>query len=280
MAQLVTEKFKTLNMEKDNDYKTKNLQKDTRYLNSTIQMMNCYNDDILADLICFCKKYDIEMEGISAYTIHINKSTEICSLIIDWNTNKILTNYPIKFVGKYKELKLNNNKLLVCYKTNLPKPEDIDNNYYEYEHHIHNVINNTNNNTYQKRDILNTFPCCDYLSNYGRRTITDHEEKFNDFKMNNSRANYEGWIFEVKEQINNGSILNTTFCQLINGERVVISNNTPMQKIHSYKNYKCTKCNLFFSIDLYKKTSNVEYNKHHMRLNPTTKNPQHLRSML
>jgi hypothetical protein len=39
-------------------------------------------------------------------------------------------------------------------------------------------------------------------------------------------------------------------------------------KAHAFKNFKCTKHNLFFSLDVY--TLAGTYNYHHMRLNPVT----------
>ena len=114
------------------------------------------------------------------------------------------------------------------------------------------------------------------MKSYRNRRL-DKERYFIDFHQ--GRGTYNDTIFEVKKQINNGALIDTKCFKLINNSRVEVDNNECINKIHSFKNYVCDKCNLFFSIDLYSSSGDV-YNHHHMRLNPFTKNLNQLKELI
>lgn len=195
---------------------------------------------VLRDL---CEAKGIATTNLGAFTFQKNRSTEFCSIIVDWDQDKLLPNYPINLLNEYEEIRLPGDVLL-CYKTDLPRPQNAP--------------------AYAK---ATTFPCCGEIQPWRARRL-DKEQCFTDFF--NGVGSHPNIVFEVKRQVDNGPLLDTTYYELRDGSRHEIEGRFN-QKIHSFKNYKCSKCNLFFSVDLYRK-SGVSSNYHHMRLNPFTKN--------
>ena len=201
---------------------------------------------VIDELRRVCEANNIAMTRLGLFTFQKNRTTEFCSIVVDWDSNQLLTNYPIELLNnKYNELRLPGNVLL-CYKTDLPRPAPTG-------------ASSTEN--------VNTFPCCENLKQYMPRRL-DREQLFTDFF--NCVGSHPNVVFEVKRQVDGGDLLDTTNYELVGGSRREINGNFN-QKIHAFKNYKCSKCNLFFSIDLYRKHG-VSSNYHHMRLNPFTKN--------
>ena len=195
----------------------------------------------------FCDKHNISPTGICAFTFQKNKTALFSSIIIDWNQKIILDNYPLENLSSYLEMKVENDVLL-CYQLDLPQ--------------INSVISSTEHISF-------SFPCCQHMSSYCDKRL-DKEKYYFDFK--NNQGSHDNVVFEVKRQVNNGPLLDTTFFKIINGSRIKVSGNYT-RKIHAFKNYRCLKCNLFFSIDLYyDSNSTIGYNYHHMRLHPFTKN--------
>jgi hypothetical protein len=234
---------------------------------SMTSMISYHHDDMILDLKWFCQLVGIETIGICAYSIQENRNTFSCSIIIDWTNNIILTHYPSVFVGEYEEKQYK--KLLICYKINLPRVLS-NNNDYEYKP--------IKNDCEIRKTIGITFPCCEQMVEY-RNIKTAYDEQFYDFKLQSPNANYEKFIFEVKRQINNGPLLDKAQYALKNGTRYIM-NGVHKQKKHAYKNYICTKCNLFFGVDLCLSSNENEYNHYHLRLNPYTTNPQNLCSII
>lgn len=202
----------------------------------------------------FCQSNHINLGGICAFTFQRNRTGVFASIIIDSEKQQVIPNYPLENMSSYKELVLPNNTL-VCYQTNLPPMTESS----------HSGIDNP----FQ-------FPCCNNMQPYRNRRL-DKEQYFTNFK--NSTGSHDNAVFEVKRQINNGPMIDTTYHQIINGIRVQ-ADGEYKQKMHAFKNYRCNQCNLFYSIDLYHATNANVNNYHHMRLNPFTKNVENLEILL
>ena len=199
----------------------------------------------------YCTSHEIPMEDLSVYTFQRNYSTTFASIVIDWNAENIMPNYPAEFLDSYDEKNIGD--INVCYKTGLQPIEKEDGPY---------------------RDKL--FPCCDGMTPFKARQL-NNERYFTAFK--DGSGHYPAIVYEVKRQIDKGSLLDTRHYQMINGVRTEVSGNFT-QKIHSFKNYTCASCNLFFGIDLYRATVSEGHNAHHMRLNPYTANVETVHELL
>lgn len=210
----------------------------------------------LEKLELFCKENDISTSGICAFTFQQNRTGLFASIIVNWDSMVILNNYPLENLNNYQEKKLPRD-VLMCYKTHLPELP-------KYEQPV-------------QTSIEKSFPCCNSMLPYQSRVISK-EAYFTDFiNCKGSRPNI---VYELKKQINNGPLIDTVYYELIDDQRHILNGNFTT-KIHAFKNYRCLRCNLFFSIDLYHKDStNRGYNYHHMRLNPFTKGIENLDSFI
>ena len=84
-----------------------------------------------------------------------------------------------------------------------------------------------------------------------------------------NNGNFEE-IFEVTRQVNNGPDLSTKYFKLMNNQHVLVEvEKNNLNKLHSYKNYKCQKHDFFFKVNLF--SERQVHNSHHMRPNPTSK---------
>lgn len=197
------------------------------------------------------QKRGISTRNVGLVTLQRSRGQEFCSAVVDFENDRVMDVYPLrKLPGDYQEFSVGD--VLVCYKEDLPVVELEEG----------------------KVPDSFSFPCCDGMSGYRIRRL-DKDMYFTQFYA--QRGSIPGIIFEVKRQVDNGPILDTTYFELSDGERVVHPGPFS-RKLHAFKNYKCTKCHLFFSVDLYTKTGG--YNSHHMRLNPFTKNIEQLGSFL
>ena len=122
------------------------------------------------------------------------------SIIIDSEKQRIIPNYPLENMSSYNELALPNNTL-VCYQTNLPP--------------MAKSLHSGDDKPFQ-------FPCCNNIQPYRTRRL-DKEQYFTNFK--NSTDSHDNAVFEVKRQINNGPLIDTTYHQIINGVRVQVDIN-------------------------------------------------------
>ena len=105
--------------------------------------------------------------------------------------------------------------------------------------------------------------CCARMQIYHPRR-TEHDATFKSFV--DATGDAPGLVFQVKKQVDNGPMIWEKFFTLKDGVRAEVKGPFT-QKVHSYKNYKCTDCDRFFGVDLYKDTNAVGGNYHHMRVN-------------
>ncbi|EFA82393.1 hypothetical protein PPL_04818 [Heterostelium album PN500] len=59
-------------------------------------------------------------EFLLVLTIQHNWTTSFSSLIVDFNSNELLPNYPAEILTNYNEKRFGD--LLICYKSDLPRP--------------------------------------------------------------------------------------------------------------------------------------------------------------
>ena len=72
--------------------------------------------EIISGLRSFCQSNAISTSGILVITIQRNRCTDFCSLILDFDREKLYPNYPIELCTSYKETK--KGSFNVCYKDN------------------------------------------------------------------------------------------------------------------------------------------------------------------
>jgi hypothetical protein len=60
-------------------------------------------------------------------------------------------------------------------------------------------------------------------------------------------------VFEVTRQIDNGPDISTFYYNMMesNVKKLDLKDSSSLNKIHSFKNYKCRKHGLFFKVNLY-----------------------------
>ncbi|KAF2077048.1 hypothetical protein CYY_001680 [Polysphondylium violaceum] len=198
---------------------------------------------IIQNIKQYCQKNGIKTNKILVITIQENRGTSFCSLIVDFEKEKLLENYPAELLNAYKEKR--EGDYLICYLENLDE-----------------IKNLQPQSSVDKQD--NQPFCCKNITPY-KSIRTDRDTVFRDFIS--GQGNHPEYVFEIKEQVDNGPLLSTHYYVLENGH---ISRTTtkPTQKVHSFKNYKCLVHKLFYAVDLYKKGDAPGYNFHHMRLNP------------
>ena len=62
------------------------------------------NTEVISGLRIFCHSHGISTNGILVITIQRDFQTEFCSFIVDFNGEKLLTNYPSE-LKNYREIK-------------------------------------------------------------------------------------------------------------------------------------------------------------------------------
>jgi len=194
-----------------------------------------------------CRRLRINTGGVLAVTIQRNRTSHFTSLIVDFPAQVILTHYPDPdALQGYRELQVGS--FLIALKEDLPAIE------------ITAVVE-------EEEGVPNSPFCCPNLQPFKPRVIA-LEKHFTDFLR--EVGNYPEVVFEVKNQIDGGALLSTTYWQLLQNKRRPIEGEFS-RKMHAFKNYKCLIHNRFFGLDLYKLSNESGYNYHHMRMNPFTK---------
>lgn len=219
-----------------------NIEESKNSISDKIDINENKSNDKLSRFKEFCNSNGISTQNILAITVQINRTSTFSSMIIDWESNKVIENYPIQFLTEYKEKRIG--EYMISYKSDLPL----------LKQEIVLIKPNLN------------FPCCTNMALYKPRA-TARDDCFKG--LVSSFGNFQDIVFEVKIQINDGPLLGTVYYQVLKNKRVIYEGESPKNKIHSFKNYKCTTHDLFFMIDLYSITAVSNF--HHMRLNPVTK---------
>jgi len=208
-------------------------------------------NDIINQMKMFCVKNNIKTSQILAITIQSNRSTDFASLIIDFENDLLLPNYPMEMLTANKEMTIAGN-FLICYKEDLKRVD----------------MSNERANNKNAPQVEGSSPfCCANLPLYRGESI-HAESVFQDFVK--GQGHHPNIVYEVKRLVNNGPLVSTKYFTLINNNMQEVQGNFT-QKMHAFKNYKCTNCNLFYAVDLYSPSPNSGFNYHHMRLNPFEK---------
>jgi hypothetical protein len=196
-----------------------------------------------------CNARGIATTNVLAITMQENRSSNFSSLIIDFESRRILANYPIAApLSVYREITVGN--LLVCYSANLDTVGIVDG----------------ASSSSSSSSSVSAF-CCSRLTPYRPRT-TSSDHYFADFFA--GRGSHPDVVFEVKEQVDNGPLLSTRYWKLADGSRQQVQGPFSSKR-HVYKNMKCSTHNRFYAIDLYNASNASSWNAHHMRIVPFTK---------
>jgi len=209
--------------------------------------MSAATDHSLAGLRKFCETRGIAPAGVMAVTVQRNFKTDFLSLIVDWDNAALLPSLTAETDADYKEARIG--EFMVTFAVGLARPPPAS----------------SSGGFVPEGD--EPF-CCGCIAPYKPCRVS-HESAFSDFLAR--RGHHPDVVYEVKTQVNNGPLLNTKYFQLV--DSIVSEVKGPFrQKMHSFKNYKCTAHDLFYAVDLYQMDdSHSGANAHHMRLVPFTK---------
>lgn len=226
--------------------------------------------DVFASVTDFCKRHRISTSGVLVFTAQKNRSSEFTSVIADFEKGCMLTVYPAEVLASttYKEMRLTAGSVdvLCCYGDNLPAPPAS----YTAPASISAGLKDACESGSEPF-------CCGCVQLYKNRRL-DRDAMFD--SLRSRRGHHPNVVFEVKRQVNNGPMLSTKYYQVVNNELLEV-HGSYSQKLHAFKNFKCSKHDLFFGVDLYQSRNTSSYNTHHMRLNPFEhRNIEFLRTVL
>lgn len=210
------------------------------------------SDDDAEALLRFAEHVGIKVndDKFLAITVQKNLTTAYVSAIIDVKHRCILPHYPVPDkLTQYTEKRLG--PFIVVFNNDLPP---------------------TSSTQPTSNAVVDDNPFCCAAVKVDRDRRLDREQLFVDFVA--ARGSHPGVVFEVKRQINNGPLLSTKYFQLVDNQVTHLdAANKYEQKLHAFKNYKCTVHNLYFAVDLFSASAGnrVGSNRHHMRLNPFSK---------
>jgi hypothetical protein len=212
------------------------------------------HSELVSKLRLFCTQQGIRTENNTlALTMHRNFSTDFSSVIVNLTSGRILTNYPQPDAcSTYREGSIHG--YLYCFNDELPVCED--------EARLDVAVAAAAEPVSSAQSF-----CCAQVQPY-KACRTMYESLFNDLKA--GRGHHPDVVFEVTRQINNGAELSRTQVQLLNDAVQVATGGPFTQKMHSFKNYKCTTHDLFFAVDLFRANNVAASNVHHMRCIPRT----------
>jgi hypothetical protein len=71
---------------------------------------------IVDSLRSWCGKKSMSTSGVLVLTIHKNRSTQFCSLVVNFATDSIAANYPAELLTSYDEGTAGNGAFNLCYK--------------------------------------------------------------------------------------------------------------------------------------------------------------------
>jgi hypothetical protein len=209
------------------------------------------NDQTIKKLTSFCKKQNIPTTGAIAFTMSRNRTGEYASLIANMEDGTLHELYPKPFNRMFKEGPVSEDQeFLYCYQCDLdPNPL----------REMKTASVDTNNAC--EPNELDAF-CCSNLEPYRPRR-TQNDAIFDQFVRGHGTLKDPTMLFEVKRQVDNGPLISTELFQLENGIRLRVKPTSSLQKVHSFKNYKCRVHNRFFGVDLCR--SGTVHNQHHVR---------------
>eukprot|EP00727_Mastigamoeba_balamuthi_P010984 m51a1_g6508 hypothetical protein (234) ;mRNA; f:240217-240918 len=185
-------------------------------------------------------------------TVMRDHQSQYFSLVVDLGRGILVNNYPVEGMSNdYSEATVRRgaDKFVACFTAGLPVDPIATFPEYTGEH----------------AGAQNTPFCGHKLVPYRPRRL-DKEQLFSDFLAES--GTHSGVIYQVTRNIDNGPELSQTLWTLVDGRVEPYSGETPTNKLHAFKNYKCPQCSLFFSVDLLSTTA--QFNYHHMRLVPRT----------
>jgi hypothetical protein len=207
----------------------------------------------------FCEQQHLATDAVVALTIHKNYSSEFSSVIVNLKSGALLEVYPDKDAcSTYKEGRIG--AYLFCYNDQLPIRTD-ENELILGLSKVH--LDDAQCTTVGDADVF----CCSRIQPYKARHL-QLESTFTDLIRRS--GHHPDIVYEVVKQIDNGPIVSTNYYQL-EDNRIHPVSGPFTQKIHAFKNYKCTTHGFFYAVDLYRVSFTAGGNVHHMRLNPRSK---------
>jgi len=217
---------------------------------------------LLSDLRRFCMQQGLRTEHVVALTVQRNHSTEFSSLIANLNSGRLLDVYPECGAGStYQEGQIGD--YLYAYNDELPVRPDEE----QLCGGMSSVrIIDESVTGHDDRHQAHPF-CCSSLSPHKDRRL-DRDAVFADLLR--GRGHHPDIVFGVRKQVDNGPLLSVNYFHLQNDVLTELSDTGRKfcQKLHSFKNYKCTRHGLFYAVDLYRADDRrAGMNYHHMRLN-------------
>lgn len=197
----------------------------------------------------WCAQERIAREGVVVITIQKNFCSESGTLVIDIKDNTIFPNLPSKDllnVGGRSVVDKRIKGFNVSYRTAQAPDRS-----------IYDVA---------ATDASDEPFCCFDLTPYRHRRL-ERDVYFEDFLGRS--GSHPKVVYEVKLQVDNGPLLSTKYYTLLNGSIREVSGSFT-QKVHAFKNYKCTKHNRFIGVDIYRSDDSAGSNSHTMRANTFT----------
>jgi hypothetical protein len=188
---------------------------------------------------------------VLAITIQENRSSRFSSLIVDWDGERILPNYPMEVLRKYDKLRVG--KFNVAYASRLA---------------LQSLAEPSNLSLCSDKPF-----CCGEIIPYMPRRLSA-DPMFNAFLR--AKGHYPHVVYEVKEQVDNGPLLSTKYYTLINDRLSEIEDQRFTQKMHAFKITSVPSTTASGpSTSIHRESnealSQAGYNYQHMRLNPFTK---------
>jgi len=189
---------------------------------------------IIEELVKFCEKLKISTEGVLVINIQRNRTTQFSALIVDFEKREMLPVYPqTDDALPYEEKTIKD--FLICCSQNLKRP----------------VVSASSVPT-----VCESPPfCCSDIVPYKPAVLRANEDVFKALLA--KRGNFPEIVFQVKRQINNRPKIVTQYFGLKDDTITEVFGEFN-NKVHSFKNYVCKKHDLFFGIDLYNTTDEVD----------------------
>lgn len=213
--------------------------------------------DLVDSFLSKCPKKIPKLNGICALTVGIDRGSLVGTFIFDYSKKEMLKHYPARYPCNspiYAEI--NEKRWTINLATNLSpastdgKPGDIP------------------------EDSRNFPFCCNLCSQLSRKRLTN-ERVFGNFKSGEGSSEY---TFRVVKKIQYGDLLWIKHFTLTDGKITEIPRSENEFKVNSFKVYKCTEHNTYYSVDLHTDTDRSNY--HHAKgQNETEFGPKLLESM-
>jgi len=197
----------------------------------------------------FCKKVEMKPIGVLIVTVQRNRTGEYISRVIDFDRDVFHPVYPEEVTKANKNTQRRFGELLVCYCGGLP------------------TAPLESRKAIQAVHETNDYPpfCCSNVAVYKPLATSTFDAVFTNMLC--IKGHRPDLILEVIRQVSKGPKIKTTYWTLKNDvlEELPFSGEQPhFQKKDVFKNYVCSRHDLFFGLNLLSR--DATHNFHHMRL--------------